>query len=279
MKHKVNKKNIISLTFSIFTALTVLALAGVFNVYAQKNKSTKKSANKKRQTVVTKTNNLPGNLCIPPESDYLSILQMDKNSNLTLTKQTNGSSEILFNSVPISSLNKILSSIDKKSVVTFKADPALNFGLVSKTLSEIRNTTNSCINIENSNETYNQYVYVPHKPQPKIEIYPNPLFLLVELNKNMNLTLNNEPEGTLNDTTQLKNFLKQIFKDREDNGVFREGANEIETTVLVKAHPDNKFGDLIKIIDAIKEAGASPVGLQIDDLESLNSPFIIEEKP
>jgi len=40
----------------------------------------------------------------------------------------------------------------------------------------------------------------------------------------------------------------------------------IEKTVFVKAPRTMKYGDVVKVIDAIKGAGANPVGLQVDDL-------------
>jgi biopolymer transport protein ExbD len=39
-----------------------------------------------------------------------------------------------------------------------------------------------------------------------------------------------------------------------------------EKTVFVKAPRALKYGDVVKVIDAIKGAGANPVGLQVDDL-------------
>ena len=42
--------------------------------------------------------------------------------------------------------------------------------------------------------------------------------------------------------------------------------DRIEKTVFVKAPRAMKYGDVVKVIDAIKGAGASPVGLQVDDL-------------
>ena len=40
----------------------------------------------------------------------------------------------------------------------------------------------------------------------------------------------------------------------------------IEKTVFVKAPRGLAYGNVVKVIDAIKGAGASPVGLQVDDL-------------
>ena len=44
-------------------------------------------------------------------------------------------------------------------------------------------------------------------------------------------------------------------------------AVRIEKTVFVKAPQNFKYGDVVKVIDAIKGAGASPVGLQTEALE------------
>jgi biopolymer transport protein ExbD len=40
----------------------------------------------------------------------------------------------------------------------------------------------------------------------------------------------------------------------------------IEKTVFVKAPRSLPYGEVVKVIDAIKGAGANPVGLQVDDL-------------
>jgi biopolymer transport protein ExbD len=95
---------------------------------------------------------------------------------------------------------------------------------------------------------------------------PNPLTLLVSIDKTGVLLLNREPTGNVNETEKLTNKLTEVFRDREAMGVFREGTNEVETTVLIKASRSLKYGDVVKIIDAVKLAGAQPVGLQIDDL-------------
>jgi len=65
----------------------------------------------------------------------------------------------------------------------------------------------------------------------------------------------------------LSNKLREIFKEREANGVFKENSpNEIEKTVFIKSPKSVRYGDVVKIIDAAKMVGASPIGLQIDDL-------------
>ena len=40
-----------------------------------------------------------------------------------------------------------------------------------------------------------------------------------------------------------------------------------DRTVYIKAPRDKRYGDILAVIDAIKGAGASPIGLQIDFLD------------
>lgn len=111
---------------------------------------------------------------------------------------------------------------------------------------------------------------VPAEPKPEDQTVakPNPNTLVVAINKSdMKLTLNNEPFGDVSDTNPLTDRLKQIFKERETNGVFREGTNEVEKTIFIKSPRSVKYGDVVKVIDAAKIAGAQPIGLQIDDLQ------------
>lgn len=111
---------------------------------------------------------------------------------------------------------------------------------------------------------------VPAEPkdQPQeIKITPNPLTLVVSINKNdLSVSLNNEGAGDVSDTSTLINKLSEIFKERENNNVVREKSNEIEKTVFIKAPKTVRYGDVVKVIDGVKQAGAQPVGLQIDDL-------------
>jgi len=76
-------------------------------------------------------------------------------------------------------------------------------------------------------------------------------------------------------TAPLAQKLALTFKDRKDQRAYKIGMenrsdlkedDRIEKTVFVKAPRAAKYGDVVKVIDAIKGAGASPVGLQVDDL-------------
>ena len=110
---------------------------------------------------------------------------------------------------------------------------------------------------------------VPAEPkdQQQVNVKPNPLTLVVAINKETKgITLNNDAFGDVTDTDKLSSKLQQIFKERETNGVFRENTNEVEKTIFIKSPKSVRYGDVIKVIDAAKAAGASPIGLQVDDL-------------
>lgn len=238
---------------------------------AQKRKPTKRSVSVKELS----------DICVPPRSEYLSVLQIDSNAKATLTVQTNQGSKVLFDANLSPSPNDVLTAVFSKSTVTVRADPSLRFDLVVKILKGARQALNTCFNVEASTRIEDPYVYIYPEPREKtnLPVYPNPLLLIVHLDKNSEITLNNEKKGSLHDTTTLRNTLKQVFKEREDNGVLRAGTNVVEKTVRVNAEPSARFSDVIKIVDALKEAGATPVGLQIDDNHDdyVVNPFEIEK--
>lgn len=110
---------------------------------------------------------------------------------------------------------------------------------------------------------------VPAEPknQQNLDVKPNPLTLVIGINSaSKGVTLNNEAAGDVSDASALTTKLQEIFKQRENNGVFRENSNEIEKTVFIKSPKSMRYGDVVKVIDAAKLAGASPIGLQVDDL-------------
>lgn len=107
------------------------------------------------------------------------------------------------------------------------------------------------------------------------QLKPNPLTLVVTISNDLQLKLNADSIGSVNDTSPLSQRLAQLFQQRKETRAYRPGmetradvpeADRIEKTVFVKAPRSLKYGDVVKVIDAIKGAGASPVGLQVDDL-------------
>jgi biopolymer transport protein ExbD len=107
------------------------------------------------------------------------------------------------------------------------------------------------------------------------KLKPNPLTLVVSISPDLQIKLNQDSLGSVNDTAPLAQKLAQTFRERKDQRAYKIGMenrqdlkedDRIEKTVFVKAPRAAKYGDVVKVIDAIKGAGASPVGLQVDDL-------------
>ena len=104
---------------------------------------------------------------------------------------------------------------------------------------------------------------------------PNPLTLVVSIAPDLQIKLNQDSLGSVNDTAPLAQRLAQVFQQRKEQRAYRIGMetrsdlkedDRIEKTVFVKAPRATKYGDVVKVIDSIKGAGATPVGLQVDDL-------------
>lgn len=104
---------------------------------------------------------------------------------------------------------------------------------------------------------------------------PNPLTLVVSITTDLQIKLNQDVMGSVNDTSALAAKLQQTFSQRREQHAYKVGMEtatnvsedqRIEKTVFVKAPRALHYGDVVKVIDAIKGAGASPVGLQVDDL-------------
>lgn len=117
---------------------------------------------------------------------------------------------------------------------------------------------------------------IPQEPNADEKINPHPDTLVVALDTDLSLRLNSESDiGNVGDTERLIARLGEVFRDREANGALREGAEfdqnlthaeRIEKTVFIKAPRSVNYGNVVKVIDAVKIAGANPISLQIDDL-------------
>jgi biopolymer transport protein ExbD len=118
---------------------------------------------------------------------------------------------------------------------------------------------------------------VPQEPKKDEIITPNPHTLVVSVMSDSSLRLNREETaGTIQTPENLIKRLEQVFKERTENGVYAEGMesrNDLPTsqkilkTVFIKAPRTLGYGSVVKVIDAVKIAGANPISLQIDDLE------------
>jgi biopolymer transport protein ExbD len=82
----------------------------------------------------------------------------------------------------------------------------------------------------------------------------SPSTLLVSVDSQGALRVNGEPAGTLDDTSQMRAKLGQAINDRSDK------------SVTVKASSRLKYPAITKLMNEIREIGAGPVGLQVDEV-------------
>jgi biopolymer transport protein ExbD len=117
---------------------------------------------------------------------------------------------------------------------------------------------------------------IPSEPKVTNKAEASPGTLVVTLDSDAALELNNEKNlGTVQEPAKLIERLSAVFDERAKNGAYWEGAQfrtdlteaeKIQKTVFIKAPRTVDYGIVIKVIDAVKQAGANPISLQIDDL-------------
>ncbi|MFN2532953.1 MAG: biopolymer transporter ExbD [Pyrinomonadaceae bacterium] len=117
---------------------------------------------------------------------------------------------------------------------------------------------------------------MPAPPDGKV-YPPNPKTLLVTIAADRTLKLNGLTDmGSVDDASKLCAKLVGVFHDRTQNHVYRDELasrldvpeqSRIEKTVFINAPRSMSYGEVTKVIDAIKGAGASPIGLQLDNLQ------------
>ena len=116
---------------------------------------------------------------------------------------------------------------------------------------------------------------VPSEPIDKTEPHPDTLVIIV--GSDSTLMLNKEADmGTVADTSNLIARLKKVFEERISNGNVsgsraddpnRPTNDRIERTVFIKAPRSLSYGNVARVVDAVKLAGAYPISLQIDYLD------------
>ena len=116
---------------------------------------------------------------------------------------------------------------------------------------------------------------VPITPtSEQIARFPNDdSFLTVRLEPDNSLKLNSLKVGSLTEPEQLSAKLQEIFEQRRELGVFdeqlwhRKDLTDDERTVkkvLVVALSSAKYGDVVRVVDAVKSSGTNDIWLQID---------------
>ena len=106
---------------------------------------------------------------------------------------------------------------------------------------------------------------------PNVTVRPDSLIVSIAADAKLALNRDHLP-ATISDPSPLVERLRQIFELRTENGAFAEtpdGSSEqhIQKTVFIKAPRGLDYGSVAKVVDAVKMSGASPISLQIDDLD------------
>ncbi len=114
----------------------------------------------------------------------------------------------------------------------------------------------------------------PPQGEPPVGAIDN---LVVNIRADGTLELNREGGvGTINDMGNLSVRLTELFRLRLEQHVYRTDMldrfdlpeeKRILRTVFIKAPKAIAYGEVAKVIDGIKGAGAEPIGLQLDELE------------
>jgi len=117
---------------------------------------------------------------------------------------------------------------------------------------------------------------VPEKPNADQPVIADIHTLVVTIKSDRTLILNGLTDmGSVNDTSKLSTALVDLFQQRVRNHAYRYELRDrgdlsedmrIEKTVFIRAPRSIPYADVVRVLDGIKGAGASPVGLQIDDL-------------
>lgn len=167
-------------------------------------------------------------------------------------------------------------------IVYLAVDVAANYGAVVETCDAIRSADVSTVGVLAFTPKYDwpgriavDLPAVPDPNQDPSQLRPNPLALVLTISPDLTVKLNQEAYGSVNDLQPLSEKLMDIFRQRLENHAYRQGFEtltnvpedeRIEKTITIKANRRIKFGDVEKVINALKGAGASPIVLHLDDL-------------
>ena len=117
------------------------------------------------------------------------------------------------------------------------------------------------------------------EPVDDPEVRPSPRTLLVSVEGDLSVRLimgrDTIAEGTVGGAGGWAARLAEEWRERKAEGRWKAGLEgradlapdeRIERTVFIKAPRSVRYGEVAKVLDAVKGAGASPVGLQTDAL-------------
>jgi biopolymer transport protein ExbD len=114
---------------------------------------------------------------------------------------------------------------------------------------------------------------LPSEPKNIDNVQVNIDTLIVSIHPDLTLNLNYEPKAaTVDDPAPIIDRLKAVFALRRQNGDLSQrglvspDGDRTEKTVFIKAPRGMEYGKVVKVIDAVKQSGAFPISLQVDNL-------------
>jgi biopolymer transport protein ExbD len=171
---------------------------------------------------------------------------------------------------------------EEDRMVYLSVDVAADYGAVVEVCDAIRTAEVSRVGVLAFNPRHDWpariTIELPPQPNPNEDLNqlkPNPLTLVVTISADLKVKLNQDVFGSVNELEPLSEKLAEIFRQRRDNFAYRPGFEtatnvpedeRIEKTVTIKAERRIKYGDVVRVIDALRGAGARPILLRLDDL-------------
>jgi biopolymer transport protein ExbD len=153
-----------------------------------------------------------------------------------------------------------------EQIVYVKAAVLVKYGTVVSMLDAIRTTgVNQIALVANKKKNPDG------RPGPDRKSFPNePKSPVDNSTRFSNATLSAAPSMILIDVrskTRLKVNSKPIILSRLQSRLHKLVDVRSDKTVFIKAPGNMSYGDVVKVIDIAKSAGAQPIGLQVDQLQ------------
>jgi biopolymer transport protein ExbD len=165
---------------------------------------------------------------------------------------------------------KLKENPSEQQLIYLNSSGDTQFSKIIRILNVIRHSgvENIGLRVAPANEKDKEFYILTVKIQPRPimdtpPVKPNPLTLILESVRGGYMMLNKEGM----EREEIVQKLTQIFKSRDENGLFREGTNEVYKKVTVKVPDFAPYRDVVNLVDAATAAGASPIFLQIDDVD------------
>lgn len=160
----------------------------------------------------------------------------------------------------------------ENQIVYVRGDVDVGYGDFNEVLKAIRaagiDTVGLVVkNTASSSTQYQLEIRLPSKPDPESNVstvatVPDPSLLVVDIGADGILKLNAEDMGTIGDPGPLSAKLAEVLKTR---AAFSSDMFPAQKTVFINSPKTMKYGDVVKIVNAVAGAGGKPIGLQVDD--------------